>query len=177
MAWYIHVLLVLVAYFITIPALFGQDPPEKPKIKVELRWVERTHVEGLTAEKGFVKGYDPSKDTVYPHKKPALVLTKTEVSEARLHTQDYSKSGLGIKYMVELRLTEKARNDLADSFEGNEMRLLTVLADGKHWGLHRYEKDKSKESVPVQARAETFAPTVGYFSSKSEAQRLVDVFK
>ncbi len=36
----------------------------------------------------------------------------------------------------------------SDSFEGNELRLLTVLVDGKHWGLHRYEKDNSKESAP-----------------------------
>ena len=57
------------------------------------------------------------------------------------------------------------------------MRQLTVVVDGKYWGLHRYEKDKDKPFVPAQARAETFVPDVGFFSSRADAQRLVDAFQ
>ena len=57
------------------------------------------------------------------------------------------------------------------------MRLLTVVVDGKYWGVRRYEKDKEKMFVPDQAQAETFLPDVGFFSSEAEAQRLVSAFQ
>ncbi len=167
------VLVLLVACSITVPAA-GQDQP--PKAKVELRWLERKRVEGLTEDKGFQSSCDP-KDIVYLHKKPALTLTTAEVSEARLTRLDLTKNGLGVQYMVSLHLTKEARNKLAGTVEGKEMRLLTVVVDGKHWGVLRYEKDKDKQFVPEQAQAETFAPSIGYFSSEGEAQRVVDAFK
>jgi hypothetical protein len=160
-----------------LPIAVGQQPPPaRPKAKVELRWVETQPVEGLTEEKGFQSSCDPQ-DKVYPHKKPALVLTAAEVAEARLTRHDLGGSGLGVNYMVALHLTKEAREKLAASCEGQQMRLLTVLVDGKYWGIRRYEKDKDKPFVPEQARAETFLPDVGFFSSEAEAQRLVDAFK
>jgi hypothetical protein len=148
-------------------------PPEGQKARVELRWVEVQSIEGLTEKEGFQSSCDPD-DIVYPHKKPALVLTGAEVSEARLTEHDIANSN---HYLVALHLTKEARDKLAASCEGNEMRLLTVVVDGKYWGVRRYEKDQAKPFVPTQARAETFLPDVGFFSSKAEAERLVAAFK
>lgn len=158
-----------------IPVL-GQDPPAKAKPEVELRWVESKRIEGLTEAKGFQSSCDP-KDIAYPHRKPALVLTAAEVSEARLKGYDFGKRGSPTHFMVELHLTKKAREQLAASFEGNETRCLTVLVDGRYWGVHRYEKVQGKLSYPPEVHAETFLPEVGFFSSEAEAQFLVDAFK
>jgi hypothetical protein len=144
--------------------------------KVELRWLETKPVEGVTEVKGFQSSCDP-KDVVYPHKKPALVLTAAEVGEVRLIRHDFTKNGLGVQYTVAIELKKDAREKLAATAEGDEMRLLTVAVDGKYWGTRRYEKDKGKSNVPEQARAESFRPDVGFFSSEVEAQRLVDALK
>ncbi len=176
MAWSMQGLLFVVVYSIAVPACPGQDPPAKPQVKVELRWVETKHIEGVTEDQGIQSSCDP-KDTVYPHKKPALILTAAEVAEARLTKHDFRASGSGIHYMVALHLTKDARTKLAATVDGKEMRLLTVVVDGKYWGVRRYETDKDKPFVPEQARAETFVPDVGFFSSEAEAQRLVDAFK
>jgi len=106
------------------------------------------------------------------------VLTREEVADVELKVLDLSKNGLSAENcMVAIHLTKAARTKLAATTEGNEMKLLTVVVDGKFWGVHRYEKDKDKKFVPEQARAETFTPSVGFFSSKAEAQRLVDTLK
>lgn len=151
-------------------------PPAAPKAKVEIRWVEGERVEGLTAEEGFQSSCDPD-SIVYPHKEPALVLTVAEVVEARLTEHDFRSSGLSIVYMVELHLTNEAREALAATCAGNETRMLTIMIDGRHWGVHRYEKDKNMPFVPEQAQAESFRPSVGFFSSRAEAERLVDALK
>jgi hypothetical protein len=80
-------------------------------------------------------------------------------------------------YSVSLLLTKEARDKLAATCEGDEMRSLTIVMDGKYWGCHRYEKDKNKPLIPAQCLAETFTPSVGFFSSQVEAERLVDAFK
>lgn len=154
----------------------GQDAPARPKAKVELRWLETKRVEGLTEDEGFQASDDP-KDLVYPHKRAALVLTSAEVSEARLTKLDLRKNGLGVQHTVTLHLTEEARAKLAATVDGKGMRLITVSVDGKYWGVRRYEKDPEKGGVPAGARAATFLPDVGYFSSEAEAQRLMDAFK
>lgn len=175
---YARLALGLVVGLACVPVGTGQEPPAKPKVRtrVELRWLETKKTEGVTEEKGFQSSCDP-KDIVYPHKKPALVLTAVEVSEARLTKHDFTKNGLGVNYTVTLHLTKDARTKLAATTEGNDMKLLTVVVDGKYWGVRRYEKDKDKPFVPEAARAETFLPDVGFFSSETEAQRLVDAFK
>jgi hypothetical protein len=179
MSWVVRVVLGLLVCSVCVPGADGQEPPAKPKAKatVELRWVEGKKIEGVTEKEGFQASCDP-KDIVYPHKKPALILTAAEVAGVDLTNSDLSKNGLSREnYMVTIHLTKEARTKLAATVEGKEMKLLTVFVDGKPWGVHRYEKDKEKPFVPEQARAETFTPDVGYFSSKAEAQRLVDALK
>jgi hypothetical protein len=180
MTRYVRVLLGLAVCLACVPAAGGEEPPAKPKgkAKVELRWLETKKVEGVTEDKGFQASCDP-KDIVYPHKKPALVLTAAEVAEARLTKHEFSPgSGWPAElYTVKLHLTKEARTRLAATTEGNDMKLLTVVIDGKYWCVFRYEKDKDKPFVPQDARAETFLPGVGFFSSEAEAQRLVDAFK
>lgn len=149
---------------------------EVKKPKVELRWVEAQKIAGLTEEEGFQTSCDPD-SIMFPHKKPALVLTAAEVDEVTLKHYDLSKNGLSAhNYTVMIQLTRAAREKLAASYEGNEMRYLTVLVDGKYWGLRRYEKDKNKPGVPPVTLAENFNPDVGMFSSKGEALLLMDAF-
>lgn len=177
MSWSVRVAVGLVVCSAWILAVVGQEPPAKPKARVELRWVEGKRVEGLTENEGFQSSCDPN-SFVYPHKKPALVLTAADVAEVRLTKHDITLGTVAREnYMVTLPLTKEARDKLAATYEGKEMRLLTVVVDGKCWGLRRYEKDKDKPFVPPQAQAETFTPDVGYFSSKAEAERLVDALK
>jgi hypothetical protein len=115
---------------------------------------------------------------MYPHKKPALVLTRALVTEARLTKHDFSTSGLSnANYMVTLELTKGARETLLAQCEGNEMRHLTVVIDGKPWGLRRYEPDPDAAFVPAAARAASFTPDVGFFSSRAEADRVVAAVK
>lgn len=157
----------------------GMEPSAKPKVRVELRWVEQKRIDGLTEANGFQSSCDPD-SIVYPHAAPALVLTPTEVAEARLKSHDLSGSGLSSEnHMVTLHLTKQARDKLAATCDPNDrdMRLLTVVVDGKFWGIHRYEIDPDKPFVPEQARAASFTPSVGFFSSKFEAQRVVDALR
>jgi hypothetical protein len=51
---------------------------------------------------------------------------------------------------------------------------LTVVVDGRNWGVYRYEKGGN---APEQARSESFTPSVWFFSTKAEAERLVDALK
>ena len=121
MAWYIRVALGLLCS-VWIPMVVGQETPVKPKGKVEIYWLEYKPIKGLTEEKGFTSSCDP-KSLVYQHKKPAMVLTAAEVTEARLTNHDFSKNGLSSEnYMVTLHLTKTARGKLAESCEGNETR-------------------------------------------------------
>ena len=151
--------------------------PEKQKSTVELRWVESKKIEGVTVNSGIQTSCDP-KSIMYMHSKPALVLTKKEVAEAALKEHDFSNNGIpGGQYTVTIHLTKEARAKLAATREGKQMMFLTVLIDGKRWGLYRYEKDSEKPFVPEQARAESFAPGVGFFSSQFEAEQLVESLK
>src|SRR5262249_465646 len=116
------------------------EPAAKPTVKVDLRWVETKRIEGVTENEGFQSSCDP-KDIVYPHKKPALVITAAEVSEVSLRNLDYSKNGLSSEnYSVTIHLTKAARAKLAATVEGKEMKLLTVALGGRDWGGHGYER-------------------------------------
>lgn len=178
MRWSMLSLLGIVVVSIFVPRVRGEEPAPKPKVKVEIRWVESKRIDGLTEEKGFQCSCDPD-SIVYPHKKPALILTGAEVTEVRLTNHDFSKSGLSSEnYNVTLHLTKEARDKLAASCPDDSERGLTIFVDGKPWGVHRYAKGKAAtRGVPVQCCAETFLPDVGYFSSKAEAERLVDALK
>lgn len=163
---------LLAALFLATP-LFAQPPDRPLKAQVELRWVESKPIEGVTEKEGYQTSCDPD-SIMYPHRKAALVLTSAEVAEVKLKEHDFSRSG-GAKanYMVAFHLTKEARDKLAATTTGNEMKFLTVVIDGRPWGLHRYEKDSDKPFVPQQCRAESFLPEVGFFSSRFDAQRVV----
>jgi hypothetical protein len=109
---------------------------------------------------------------VYPHRKPALVLTPADVSRAEL--TEHFLAGAP-RFLVTLNLKETACEKLAATVEGDHSRWLTVTIDHKNWGVHRYEPDQQKPFVPEQARATTIRTDVGFFSSREEAQRLVKV--
>ena len=141
---------ITVCFLIVAPA--NAQKGKAKKTRIELRWVERKAIEGVTEKEGFQTSCDPD-DLAYPHKKPALVLSRDVVDSVKLETKDFSRSGLSTVHMVQIYLTDKAKKKLAASAEGNKMRLLTVTVDGKNWGVRRYEKDKDKPFVPVQARA------------------------
>lgn len=151
-------------------------PSATAKAKVDIRWVEAERIDGITEDEGFQSSCDPD-SIVYAHKEPALVLTAAEVVEARLTEHDFTESGLSIVYMVDIHLTDAARESLAATCAGEETRMLTIMIDGRHWGVHRYEKDKNMQFVPEQAQAESFLPSVGFFSSRAEAERLVEALK
>ena len=176
MTRYMRVALALVVCSACVTLAFGQEPAAKAK--VDIRWVENKRIEGLTEEKGLQMSDDPKDGPVYLHKKPALVLTAAEVTSTDLTKHDFSKNGLsGELYTVTLHLSKEAREKLAAACAGTESRLLTVVVDGKPWGFHRYEKGKNTKGVPEVARAETFTPSIGFFSSRAEAERLVNAFK
>lgn len=152
------------------------QPMNRPKAQIELRWVEAKFIPGVTEAEGFQSSCDP-KSIVYLHSKPALVLTSAEVAATDLTHHDFSRSGLSSEnYMVTVHLTKEARETLLAACDDHEMRLLTLLVDGRHWGVSRYEPDPGKPFVPDQARAKTFTPQVGFFSSRTEAERLSNAF-
>lgn len=169
--------MLLPIFCVVLASSLVAEKPKKPKVNVELKWVESRPVEGVTEETGFQTSCDP--DSVkYPHVNPALVLNSTLVTEARLTEHDFSRSGLSsANYMVTLILTKQAREKLAKACGERKGRLLTVVVDGKPWGVRRYVKDKDAQFVPEAARAESFAPDVGFFSTKYDAQRLVDALR
>ncbi len=176
MTWYMRVALAWTVCLACTSSLVAQEPPTKPKAKIELRWLEDKRIEGLTEDKGIKVSCDPN-GIAYRHKKPALALTAADIDEVSLKKHDWSASGIGILYSVTLHLKTETREKLAATCESNETRYLTIVVDNKSWGADRYEKDKSKPLIALECRAETFTPTIGYFSSETEAQRLVDAFK
>src|SRR5262249_55833417 len=108
MSGYLRIALGLAVCSSIVPPVVGQEPPARPKAKVELRGVETKRGEGLTEDKGFQSSCAPN-DIVSPQKKPPLVPPAAEVAEARLNKHDFGGSGLGVNYMVTLHLTKEAR--------------------------------------------------------------------
>ena len=95
MPWCVRIALGLAVCSACAPAAAGREPPAAPKAVVEFRWVEDRRIEGVTEDKGFQSSCDP-KSIVYMHKKPALVLTAADVTEAPLSTHDFRGSGSGV---------------------------------------------------------------------------------
>ncbi|WP_425618185.1 hypothetical protein NA78x_001884 [Anatilimnocola sp. NA78] len=162
-----------VLWSICCALITGLAVAEPPQAKVEMRWVETKRVEGLTEVQGFQSSCDPD-SIVYPHKKPALTLTAKTVADAKLTKHDFSNSGLSSQdYSVTLHLTPEARQELLKTCPGDDTQYLTVVINGKYWGLRRYEKKQDGPEVPTQSQAETFLPDIGFFSSQAEAERLL----
>lgn len=169
--------LLLMFGLIATPNALGEQRDAAAKPKIELRWVETKQIPNVTEAEGFQSSCDPD-SIVYPHNKPALVLTSKEVKEVQLRNNDLSKNGLSSQnYTISFILTDEARRALAATCEGTKMRLLTVIVDGHPWGIHRYEIDPDAPFVPARAQAASFVPEIGFLSSKAEAQRIVDAFK
>jgi hypothetical protein len=153
----------------------AEEPKEDPKNRVELRWVERTFVEGLT-EKQSIQASCASDDVVYPHKKPALVLARKDVAEARLNQHDLLMNGLVTHhYSVTLVLTKQAREQLAANCPDKSARV-TVAVDGRYWGWAHYTTENDAK-VSELCKARSFNPHIGFMSSKVEAEHIVDAFK
>src|SRR5262245_32998193 len=122
MSWYVRVALCLAVATLCVAAA-PPKPHGKAKARVEFRWVETSRVKGLTEDKGFQSSCAPN-DLVYPHKKPALVVTAAEVAEVRFTGHKFGEME---HFMVDVQLTRKARERLAATVEGKQMRLLTVV--------------------------------------------------
>jgi len=166
---------VLVLCFYGVEDAPKQAASEKPRMKVEIRWVEPGRIEGLTEDKAIPASCDPA-NVVYPRKKPALVLTRAEVAEARLGQVDFpSSSGVLKNYSVTLVLTKDARDRLAAECPGKRAKL-TVAVDGRFWGIHCYSTDNN-DNVSEQCKAQNFNPFIGFFSSKDDADSIVNAFK
>ena len=52
MAWTTRILVALAVGSTCVLSVRSEEPPDKPKVKVELRWVEARLIQGVTEEKG-----------------------------------------------------------------------------------------------------------------------------
>lgn len=178
MAWQVRIVVGLAACMAYLPPAVGQQPADlaKAKAKVELRWLETRPMEGLTENEGFQASCDPGDVRLSPQEaRPGAHSRRGERSPPHPASVDGCRLG-------------RAGSRHPPSHPGGPRKAgrngrgpgdapLTVVVDGKYWGVRRYEKDQDKEFVPGQARPATFTPHVGFFSSKAEAQRLVTAFR
>ncbi len=167
---------------VSLPASFAAEPGAQPApaakvqeaAKVGLHWVEGKHLPGVTDAEGFQSSCDPD-SIVYLHLKPALALTPELVTSVTRKSLDLSGSGLSTSnIMVTIELTDEARKTLAAACPDNETKMVAVVLNGRHWGIHRYEKDDNKPFVPDQARAKSFAPSCGFMPG-NDAYEMVKV--
>lgn len=165
------------------PTAPGQEPPAKPKLKVEFYWAELKPIKGVTQDEPVVvrpqavvarKGgleIDETKPQmkVYLHKRPVLTgdcVAKTELIKDESQNRDYPPH-----FKVWLRLTEKAKDTLADESKDRKRLhgILIVVVDGNYWYVMGYHKQI--------ATARKFIPVIGDFKSEADAQRFIDVIK
>ena len=163
MRWYSRFALGMAVYLLSVSAIMGHEPPAKAKPKIELRWIEGGHIEGLTESKGGFPGSESRGDVVYPHKKPALVLTPAEIEEVSIRSLSLSSTSKD-QFGVTIQLTKKARKTLAKSVKGKKTRWITVAVDGYCWGYSRYEPSDAMK----------YKASMGYTPSLGYVQRIVD---
>ncbi len=174
MSWYTPVAVGMVVCFVSVSAIMGHEPPAKPKAKVELRWIEGEHIEGLTDFEMRYPASENRDDFAYPHKKPALVLTPAMVAKVSItHFVLASRDQYGVK----IQITEKAREALAMTFEDTKTRWITVVVDGRCWGTRRYDPSNEKSDGGPATWAKNYNPHVGFTSSKAYVQRVADALK
>lgn len=174
MSWARLCLLVITVCLVGLSRVMSEEPPKKPKMKVELRWLEMSRVEGLTEDKGIQASCETD-DLLYPHRKPALEITREDVRGVLLTEHDLRKNGLGLLYTVNFELTDEARKRLAANCPGQAARV-TIGVDGRYWGWSHYiTSDTALVSEACKARS--YNPSVGFLSSKAEAEKIVEAFK
>lgn len=149
---------IAVCFVVASPILRG-DPPAKPKVDVEFRWLAAKPVKGVTWEKGIETTCGP--DLLYPHTKPTL--TNADIAGADLVVVDFTRNGLGVMYMIDFRLTDKAREKLVKEAGNRSSAELAVFIDGSYRGAWYFQK----------AQADKFKPSAGFFYSKESAERIV----
>lgn len=156
--------------------VMGLEPASEPKPKIELRWLERKHIEGLTDFKMAFPASEVEGDIVYPHRKPALVLTPAMVDRVEI---THFVLGSRDQYGVTIQLTQEARKALTRTFKGTKTRWITVVVDGKCWGTRRYEpsNEKSGYSKSSGVWAKNYNPYIGFSSSKAYVQRIAAALK
>jgi hypothetical protein len=117
----------LVAGLCIVQAAIADDPPEKGKIKLELRWAEFRPIPGVTEEKGepFGEGNGP---LYYLHKKPALTIKA--VAEAYRGGTLEVANGIKVHEAV-LRMTDEAKMDLTLMPEVKAKKPLMIVINGK----------------------------------------------
>ena len=152
---------------------FAAEPKEPPKPKVEIRWVERFRVEGLTVDR--IVGESGDSPGYYPHAKPAMILTAKDIVEARLSKFDWLMSGVVVHhYSVKMVLTKDARERLAKSCP-SETAAITVSVDGMYSGWTHYTTDNDAK-VSEQSKAKNYNPTLGNMD-RASAERIINAFQ
>jgi hypothetical protein len=153
---------------------FAAEPKEPPKPKIEVHWVELFPVKGLTVDRSVHSGSDTEND-YYPHAKPAMILSREDVADARLKQIDWMMNGGVVHhYIVTLVLTKEARDRLAKSCPGKTARI-AVAVDGKYWGWDHYTTDNEAD-VSEHWRSKNYSPSMGLMR-RVDAERIIDAFK
>jgi hypothetical protein len=154
-----RVVAAVFASTLIVPALLAQAIEEKPKARVEFRWLEDRAIKNLTEDKGFQTTCGP--ELSYAHKKP--VLTNIDVAEATMKNHGAVMGLPGDHYEIRFRLTDQAKKKLVAESGTAAHRELAIFADGKYWGTAIFRK----------ADAANFEPFAGFINSKAEAERIV----
>ena len=173
MNWPTRIFVFVVVGLCGTSVLFAQEKQTSEDTNIALYFVETNPIDGVTEEDSYQYGESTS-SIGYLHQKPALVLKPNKVEDAELIGQEFSTAvGDREYYRINVTLTEAAREKLRNQVEGNEMKLLTMVIDGKKWNLYRYEVDEEKAGVPPSAKASQFNPMIGLFAKKSEAEEVL----
>lgn len=153
---------------------FAAEPKELPKPKVAIHWVEHFPINGVTVERSVHSGSDTRND-YYPYIKPAMILTKEDVAETRLHQVDWPMNGsVAHLYVVSLVLTKDARERLARNCPSKSACVSTAV-DDRFWGWDHYTTENAPE-VSERWKASNYSPGMGLMSH-AEAMRIVNAFK
>lgn len=169
MAWHTRGAGWLALCSVVVAGALGDEPPARPKARVEFRWLESKPIPGVTEEKGI--HVSESDVLSYPHKKP--ILTNEDIVEVRVSKTDFSRSGglatdrTLVHYMLHFHLTPAALGKLAENCGKSGEKMLTASVDGRHCGAPFYIRSRDKAN---------FVPYAGFFTSKSEVKRILAAF-
>jgi enterochelin esterase-like enzyme len=144
-------------------AFLGSPVPaaDKPPARIELKWVERERIAGVTDEKGVQMSCDPE-NKWFPHK--TAVLTNTDLKPGRLtETTFNTAAGALDNFTVEIDLPAAARQKLIKECGDADKRMLGVFVDGHNWSAWWFQKKE----------ANRFAASAGFFPSKDTAEHVL----